>query len=397
MPLEKFTISRDDSVYECFPHLCRTESGRIILTYRESNGHVASDYCRLIVRYSDDAGETWSERNVICEMDSSSGVMSVCNCPKIQQLKDGRILLLCDRYDYPPGEWYVEDKAHITFWFSEDEGRSFSEPDVTAVRGICPDEVAELPDGRWLLLTAIRDANDHILQMLTVSENKGQTWEEPFALTHNPDYEVDEGSIVQMPGGELVSYEREDSGRPLQKMISKDGGATWEGPFDTLNPAAIGMPIARLTRDGLILVTGRYGLPCRWRVDMSEETWEKRIAKRGIVIPKMPGNADNARFVASIERTPYMKETETELVLGVGGSAVHTFAFLEPIESALSPDLTEQKGLILPLDLDTSPFADSGYSGWVEYERGKFLVVNYINDDAPMAQIRGYRFGVEDF
>ncbi len=397
MPLEKFTISRDDSVYECFPHLCRTESGRIILTYRESNGHVASDYCRLIVRYSDDAGETWSERNVICEMDSSSGVMSVCNCPKIQQLKDGRILLLCDRYDYPPGEWYVEDKAHITFWFSEDEGRSFSEPDVTAVRGICPDEVAELPDGRWLLLTAIRDANDHILQMLTVSENKGQTWEEPFALTHNPDYEVDEGSIVQMPGGELVSYEREDSGRPLQKMISKDGGATWEGPFDTLNPAAIGMPIARLTRDGLILVTGRYGLPCRWRVDMSEETWEKRIAKRGIVIPKMPGNADNARFVASIERTPYMKETETELVLGVGGSAVHSFAFLEPIESALSPDLTEQKGLILPLDLDTSPFADSGYSGWVEYERGKFLVVNYINDDAPMAQIRGYRFGVEDF
>jgi hypothetical protein len=24
-------------------------------------------------------------------------------------------------------------------------------------------------------------------------------------------------------------------------------------------------------------------------------------------------------------------------------------------------------------------------------------VVNYINDDAPMAQIRGYRFGLEDF
>ena len=41
MPVEKFTISRDDSVYECFPHLCRTKSGRIILTYRESNGHVA--------------------------------------------------------------------------------------------------------------------------------------------------------------------------------------------------------------------------------------------------------------------------------------------------------------------------------------------------------------------
>ena len=52
---------------------------------------------------------------------------------------------------------------------------------------------------------------------------------------------------------------------------------------------------------------------------------------------------------------------------------------------------------ILPLDLDASSWADSGYTGWVEYERGKFLAVNYINDDAPLAQIRGYRFGLEDF
>ena len=61
-----------------------------------------------------------------------------------------------------------------------------------------------------------------------------------------------------------------------------------------------------------------------------------------------------------------------------GGSSIHTFAFLEPIESALNPNLGEQKGLVLPLDLDASPFADSGYTGWVEYERGKFLAVNYI-------------------
>ena len=56
MPVSKFTISRNDSVYECFPHLCRTRSGRILLAYRESNGHVASEFCRLIVRYSDDTG-----------------------------------------------------------------------------------------------------------------------------------------------------------------------------------------------------------------------------------------------------------------------------------------------------------------------------------------------------
>ena len=67
MSIEKFTISRDDSVYECFPHLCQTRSGRILLVYRESNGHVASEFCRLIIRYSDDAGQSWSDRRVVCE------------------------------------------------------------------------------------------------------------------------------------------------------------------------------------------------------------------------------------------------------------------------------------------------------------------------------------------
>ena len=92
-----------------------------------------------------------------------------------------------------------------------------------------------------------------------------------------------------------------------------------------------------------------------------------------------------------------MAETAEEMIIGQGGATVHTFAYLEPVESALAPEKSEQKGAVLPLDVDASPFADSGYTGWVEYERGRFLVVNYINDNAPMAQIRGYRFGLEDF
>ena len=65
MSIEKFTICRNDEVYECFPHLCRTRSGRILLTYRESNGHVASEYCRLIVRRSDDAGQHEGDRRAL--------------------------------------------------------------------------------------------------------------------------------------------------------------------------------------------------------------------------------------------------------------------------------------------------------------------------------------------
>ena len=89
MALEKFTISRDDSVYECFPHLCLTRSGRILLVYRESNGHVASDFCRLVLRRSDDAGRTWSDRFVLRDEVCENGVLTKWNCPKIQQLRDG--------------------------------------------------------------------------------------------------------------------------------------------------------------------------------------------------------------------------------------------------------------------------------------------------------------------
>ena len=398
VPVEKFTISRDDTVYECFPHLCRTRSGRILLTYRESNGHVACEFCRLIVRHSDDGGHTWSDRLVIADEKRNGDVMGTWNCPKIQQLKDGRILLLCDIYDYPPGEWGVENDTRIVLWYSNDEGQSFSDPHQTPVSGICPDQVTEMPDGRWILPTNMRHTgSDRLFQSLNVSQDQGATWDPPTDIGEGSDQELDEASIVRMPSGELVSYQRQDSGRPLQKMISKDGGHSWEGPFDTLNPAAIGMPIAGLTEHGFVLITGRYGLPSRWRVDMSDETWAKRIAKRGIVIPKVPDCEPNTRFINRIERGPYMTETDTEIVMGMGGSSVHTFAYLEPVESALSPDRSHQKGLILPLDLDTSPFADSGYTGWVETEPGRFLVANYINDNAPLAQIRGYRFGLEDF
>ena len=49
------------------------------------------------------------------------------------------------------------------------------------------------------------------------------------------------------------------------------------------------------------------------------------------------------------------------------------------------------------IDNDTSWHADHGYGDWVELPGGDVYVVNYIVDDAPMAQIRGYWFDENDF
>ena len=51
----------------------------------------------------------------------------------------------------------------------------------------------------------------------------------------------------------------------------------------------------------------------------------------------------------------------------------------------------------MPLDYDRSPVSDTGYSGWVQFDDGEIYVVNYIVDDAPNGQIRGYSLRLEDF
>ena len=399
MAVKKFTISRNDDIYECFPHLCRTKTGRLILTYRESNGHVASQFCRLVIRLSDDSGNSWSDRVVLADEDRSSGILTTWNCPKVQQLADGRIVLLCDKNLYPPGEWGDGEKnCHVFLWYSHDDGETWSESQPTPVKGLCPDQITEMPDGRWLLPTNVTSkTTGNCIQNITVSRDCGRSWEEPVTVFDAPEYSLSEGSIVKCPGGELVFYLREESRvlRPLQKMISFDDGCTWKGPYDTLNPAAQGMPIAGLTQDGLMMTTGRFCYSSTWRIDMTPATWEKRFKRRTIVVPRVP---ETEEFVARLPRSPALMLTPSEAIMGTGGTSVHTFAFIEPMESVLAPDVGDQKGLLLPLDLDASNLgADSGYTGWVEYDNGKFLVVNYINDDAPLAQIRGYRFSIEDF
>ena len=49
------------------------------------------------------------------------------------------------------------------------------------------------------------------------------------------------------------------------------------------------------------------------------------------------------------------------------------------------------------IDMDRSVHRDSGYSGWVLLDNGDIYVVDYINDDAPFAHIRGYRISRSDY
>jgi len=341
--VEKFTISRDDSVYECFPSLTRCRNGRLILTYRESDSHAAKEFCRLVVRTSDDDGNTWSAKTVLAESKESNGSLRKYNCPKVQQLKDGRVLVLCDVFDVPPANGKSGGHASdIVFFVSNDCGNSWLAEQKTGVHGIMPDEVVELQNGDWLLATQFRHGNSY--QCVSRSIDGGKTWGEPETVARVDGLNLCEASIIQLPGGEIVCYMRENSGKgmPIYKSISRDNGKTWDGPYETLMMAGH-RAVAHMTQSGKVMITYRH----------------------------QPG--------------------------GLGKWAANTFAYLETLQSALEHDRSKQYGSILPLDHDRSPESDSGYTGWAEIRPGQFLVVNYIVDDAPRAQIRGYRFCESDF
>lgn len=344
--IEKFTISRDDSVYECFPSLTRCDNGRIVLVYRESDGHKVKTFCRLIVRVSDDGGKTFSDRQVLVDAKHADGHIDQYNCPKVQQLKDGRVLITCDRFCVPPGENGDDCRAsHVLFWFSSDHAQTWSKPVDSGVLGIMPDEVVELPDGAWLLATQfVNPGTVDLHQCAHRSADGGKTWGEAIVVASKKGYKFCEASIVRVPGGELVCYVRENSGkgRPIYKCISADGGLSWKGPYATQMDSGH-RPVAHLTKSGKVLVTYRYQI----------------------------GGA-----------SPWAK---------------NTFAYIESTASAIETNRQKQNGIVLPLDHDRNHKSDGGYTGWVETAPGEFLMVNYIKDDAPKAQIRGCRFSENDF
>ena len=341
--IEKFVISRDDSIYECFPDVCMTDTGRLVITYRESEAHSCKEYSHLVFRTSDDQGRTWSDKTYLVRSEVTDGVLFKWNCPRVSQLGDGRVIINCDGYPVPPGEGGSQYDSKIFLWISEDDGASFGEAIETPVCGIVPDKVIELASGRLMLGTHVFDGDLGVArQMVHVSDDGGATWRGPITVCCTHHYWSCEGGIVQLPGGEVVCYMRENSrtGIPGPKCISTDEGETWLGPFDTLMNG-LHRPAVGMTDDGEVLVLYRFH----------------------------PG----------------------------GPFAKNFFAYKESIGSALEPLREKQHGIILPLDHDRNEQSDSSYSGWVHLPDGRFFAVNYIKDDAPMAQIRGYYFTADEF
>ena len=83
--MQKFTVSRDDTIYEAFPDVTLTPSGTLVCVFAECTHHGDRSYTRVMLATSTDRGRTWSPKRPLTEATQGHPFY---NCPRITQLRE---------------------------------------------------------------------------------------------------------------------------------------------------------------------------------------------------------------------------------------------------------------------------------------------------------------------
>ena len=206
--MEKFTVCRNDDIYEAFADIARAADGTLVCTCRESMCHNQRPFSRVVVRRSGDGGLTWEGPE---DTGITEGIV-----PSIKELAGDDLLI------------------GVTEQFEgDDPGRGFSEAQTVYRSG----------DG-------------------------GATWEGPARMPNPPGptvssekWRLNEGDFAEMDDGRVVLYMREDGERlSAWKSLSEDRGRTWSDPRRSHMPYCHGRPSVGRLRSGEVAVTYRMSV-----------------------------------------------------------------------------------------------------------------------------------------
>ena len=402
----KSVVSRDDNIYECFPAITQCKDGVLVCAYRECMGHACYPFSRIVIRRSTDGGLSWYPKQIIDEgvvdadtfneikvwlsdneiaeyqetlkrIKNNSDIFNSYNSSAILCLSDGELLLAIDIYkkDIATGQC----KWIIAFYRSFDSGLTWEKPKFLNLNGGLVPSLNELRDGRIMLCLTKETVGDYgdcdEEQYVLFSEDKGYTWSEPVGIPSVDGLNLCEGSFVELDDGTIYGILRDDNiGKGYKKLnngtlklysnvgcgykvLSKDGGKTWIGPFTTELIGLQGRPKAGILKSGELCITYRACLP----------------------------NSMLAMHVLTQEAA----KVEGELAM------LNRAPLPEDRFSVNDPDVPwyfrqYYPGRTVILDVDRSVHRDCGYSGWVQLDSGDIYVVDYSNDDAPRAYIKSY-------
>ncbi len=341
--LKIIEISQDANLYEAFPDIAIMPNGRLICVFLECKHHVDRSYSRIMLCESHDSGRTWTPKRALTESLQDTG--SWWNCPRIQQLKDGRMLVTVDKVFGTKLSEELQSKSSVLLYFSDDGGANWNEPVETPVDGIVPDKICETITGRWLLsVHHLHPQTANLTQRLWYSDDKGKSWTGPVNVASKKGLDLCEVSIIQVDD-KLVGLLRENSSKGLDchKVISLDDGVSWSEPVEFPLPGCH-RPVAGYLDDGRIMISYRF----------------IQGGKRG---------SWTQNFFAAVT------DKQSMLAKSRNGALVR----------------------IRPVDFDRAINSDTGYSGWVQLDNNEVYIVNYIVDYGLKAHIRGYVMNPGEF
>ena len=206
--------------YEAFPDVSRLSDGRLMCVFYAGYGHIALPNEKLPrggrISYclSSDEGRTWSPAETLYDGPDDD------RDPSIVQLKSGRIL--CNYFSLRSktgggyeglGSWMV---------FSDDMGKTWSEPQQISKSHYCSSPIRELSSGRLILGLYTEDGKKS-QGSVAFSDDGGKTWQ-PEILIDNGGIQLDaETDIIELLDGTLYAAQRPQ----MSFATSKDRGETW--------------------------------------------------------------------------------------------------------------------------------------------------------------------------
>lgn len=237
------------------PDIIRFPDGRMMLVYCETDQHWALEFSIITTLESTDSGKSWGNPRVIARADIAKGEERWVT-PRLTRLSSGRLIVICDHDDY---HYYHEDRpSGIWMWTSDDDGRTWSAPHLTGVKGIEPGRIVELGDGTLLMNAhmAFRD-NFKMAEFCMRSTDGGRSWKDLAIIAKDTVHNHVEGHILKLSGGSLACILRENNhmGYPSYHAFSYDQGRSWTKPRPL--PFAGDRPFAEEVADGRVLVTYR--------------------------------------------------------------------------------------------------------------------------------------------
>lgn len=208
MPIQKFTVSRDDNICHGWPDLVLTKGGKLICVFSECVGHLDRSLQRLMICESSDRGRNWTEKKTLTERGDKTNFF---NCPRISRLDDDSLVIICDKVEGILGS-HEKQTRNLYVWFGDSEGESWSTPLIFPFNGIVPDKLKKLSSGRLIISAHTQNPDTNKLeQYLWYSDDDGKSWSDRVTVAADPKYNLCEASITEIDTNTLVALLRENS------------------------------------------------------------------------------------------------------------------------------------------------------------------------------------------